>query len=158
MSFDLFLNSFSRSEPAEANREAGEAYLASVGARVEEGRLFGDDGEGNELFGFVPWRDGEPWTGGAQLIVRTLNQGIVEFVYGFAAAARLAICNPQFQGEEPMWILPPFVSADDLPPGNREIQRVVHISSGRELAEALITDFTTFEAIRNAVTELFGDE
>ena len=158
MSFDLFLNSFSRGLPTEANRAGAEAFLASVGARVEAGRLIGDDGEGNELFGFVQWRDDEPWTGGAQLVVRTLNEGIVDFAYGFAEASRLAICNPQFEPGEPMWMLPPFVSADDLPAGNREAQPVVHIKSGQELAEALVADFSSFAAIRNAVTELFGDE
>ena len=158
MSFDLFLNSFSAGQPAAANREAAELFLADYGARVEAGRIIGRDAEGNDLFGFVQWQDGEPWTGGAQIIVRTLNQSVVDFVYGFAAAARLAICNPQFEAPEPMWLLPPFVSPDELPPGNRETQPVATVNSGEELVEALIPDFTSFEAIRNAVTELFGDD
>lgn len=158
MSFDLFLNSFSAGAPAPAQRDAAEQFLVENGACVEGGRLIGTDGEGNGLFGFVQWRNGEPWTGGAQIIVRSLNQGIVDFVYGFAAAARLAICNPQFVAPEPMWLLPPFVSADDLPAGNREAQPIAHITSGTELAEGLVSDFTSFAAIRQAVTELFGDE
>ena len=157
MSFDLFLNSFSAGQPAPASREAVEGFLADYGATVEAGRLVGTDGEGNDLFGFVQWRDGESWTGGAQIIVRTLNQSVVDFVYGFAAAGRLAICNPQFEAPEPMWLLPPFVSAEDLPPGNREVQPVLAVKSGRDLVEGLVADFTSFSAIRNAVSELFGD-
>lgn len=158
MSFDLFLNSFSAGKPTAANREAVEDFLADYGASVDAGRLVGTDGAGNDLFGFVQWQDGEPWSGGAQLIVRTLNQGVVDFVYGFAAAGRLAICNPQFEAPEPMWLLPPFVSPDDLPPGNREAQPVAMVASGRELVEGLVTDFTSFEAISNAVSELFGED
>lgn len=118
----------------------------------------GEDGAGNELFGFVQWQDGVPWTGGAQFIVRSLNQALVDFTYGFAQAGRLAICNPQFELPEPMWMLPPFVSADDLPPGDRDAQPVAHINSGHQLAEALVPDFTSFEAISAAVNELFGEE
>jgi hypothetical protein len=158
VSFDLFLNSFSRGLPSEANRDAVETFLSSTSASVEAGRIVGDDGAGNEIFGFVQWHEEGPWTGGAQFIVRSLNQNIVDFVYGFAQAGRLAICNPQFELPEPMWMLPPFVSADDLPPGDRQTQPVTHIKSGHELAESLVTDFTSFEAITKAVTELFGDE
>lgn len=158
MSFDLFLNSYSRGRPAPANRESVEQFLVDSDVAVAGGRLVGKDADGNELLGFVQWRDGEPWTGGAQIIVRTLNQSVMDFVYGFAAAGRLGICNPQFSPPEPMWMLPPFVSPDDLPPGNRVTQPVVMINSGHDLVECLVPDFTSFEALTNAITDLFGDE
>lgn len=157
MSFDLFLMSVSSETDAPAKAAAARTVLTRHKHRVApDSDLYSVEfGDGSHVELNAAGLDGtaaEPFNGG-MLMLRGLSPEICEFIFEFSRAAGCVILPAM---ESPTVLIPREDLAASLPPELDDRERIP-INSGADVATALTGGHDAWQAFRDRVQRLAGD-